>query len=57
MMNLKSIALLVPLVVAAKACFDKSTYYEIDNDIEKIASSITDKDELVHFYGGIVRLV
>lgn len=57
MTNLKSIALLVPFIIAAKACFDKSTYYEIDSDIEKIASSITDEDELVHFYGGIVRLV
>jgi hypothetical protein len=58
MMNLKSIALLlVPVVTAAKSCFDKSTYYEIDSDIEKIASGITDEDELVHFYGGIVRLV
>lgn len=54
----KLTALLLPLGAASSAssCFDKSTYYGIDRDVEKIADSITDEDELVHFYGGIVRL-
>ena len=54
----KSIALLVPFIAAtlASSCFDKSTYYGIDRDIEVAASKITDEDELVHFFGGIVRL-
>ena len=38
------------------ACIDKDTYYAIDSDIGKIASSINEIDDLVHFYGGIVRL-
>ena len=51
----KSIALLIPFLAGSNACFDKSTYYNIDHDIEKIASKITAEDDLVHFYGGIVR--
>jgi hypothetical protein len=39
-----------------QACIDKSVYYEIDSEIEKIASSINAEEQLVHFYGGIVRL-
>lgn len=38
------------------ACIDKSTYNDIDHEIEQIASSINNDEELVHFYGGIVRL-
>ena len=54
----KSISLLIPFiaVTAASSCVDKSTYYGIDRDIEIAASKITDEDELVHFFGGIVRL-
>ncbi|KAL3784493.1 hypothetical protein HJC23_013636 [Cyclotella cryptica] len=50
---LSSVALLSKI---CHACIDKATYYAIDSDIEKIASSITSQNELVHFYGGIVRL-
>ncbi|KAL7476864.1 hypothetical protein ACHAW6_002698 [Cyclotella cf. meneghiniana] len=51
--------LLSSLAVAPSSseCFDKSTYYAIDHDIEAIASGIDNEDDLVHFYGGIVRLV
>jgi hypothetical protein len=54
------IALLLSTCMAsthASGCIDKSTYYSIDNDVETIASGITDEDELIHFFGGIVRLV
>jgi hypothetical protein len=46
---------LLALVNFGQACIDKSIYYEIDNEIEKIASSINAEEQLVHFYGGIVR--
>lgn len=55
-----SIALLVlsaASAVSASQCVDKSTYYAIDKDVETIAAGITDEDELVHFFGGTVRLV
>lgn len=50
-------ALLTLLALAnfGQACIDKSIYYEIDSEIEKIASSIDAEEQLVHFYGGIVR--
>lgn len=47
---------LLNLLNAGYACIDKSTYYEIDREIEKLASSINDEEKLVHFFGGIVRL-
>lgn len=50
---LSSVALLSKV---CHACVDKATYYAIDSDIEKLASSIKSQDALVHFYGGIVRL-
>lgn len=46
---------LLALVNLGQACIDKATYYEIDHDIEDLASSINREDELVHFFGGIVR--
>ena len=51
---LSSLALTIS-TSAAQHCVDKSTYYAIDRHVERIASEITDEDELVHFFGGIVR--
>lgn len=48
---------LIALLNFGQACIDKATYYEIDHDIEILASSINREEELVHFYGGIVRQV
>lgn len=57
--------LAVSSIAASRAsCVDKDTYYGIDRAVEKIAAEIseridagtTDEDELVHFYGGIVRM-
>ena len=57
--------LVVSSIAASMAsCVDKDTYYSIDRAVEKIAAEITervdagttDEDELVHFYGGIVRM-
>lgn len=48
---------LIALLNFGQACIDKATYYEIDRDIEILASSINREEELVHFYGGIVRQV
>ena len=49
------LSLFIPLGLEA-ACIDTTTYYEIDSQIEKIASSIESVEDRVHFYGGIVRL-
>lgn len=57
---MKSIACIIysifVLIELGSACIDKSTYDDIDHEIEQIASSIDNDEELVHFYGGIVRL-
>ncbi|KAL3788224.1 hypothetical protein HJC23_004691 [Cyclotella cryptica] len=57
----KSITLIVlsslTFASSASACFDKATYYGIDKDVEAIASSLDNEDDLIHFYGGIVRMV
>jgi hypothetical protein len=50
------LSLLALLKLGRGACIDKTTYYEIDRGIEDIASSIKSEEQLVHFYGGIVRL-
>ncbi|KAL7518087.1 hypothetical protein ACHAWX_002943 [Stephanocyclus meneghinianus] len=50
-----ALSLITPSV--ASECFDKSTYDSIDNDIEVIASGIDNEDDLIHFYGGLVRMV
>ena len=41
----------------ASECFDKATYYSIEKDVEEIASSIDNEDDLIHFHGGIVHMV
>ena len=48
---------LLSLIAAASSCFDRSTYQRIDRDIQRIASRITNEDDLIHFFGGIVRMV
>jgi hypothetical protein len=50
------LVVLTSIAAVSASCVDKGTYYGIDRTIEKIAAGITDEDELVHFYGGIVRL-
>lgn len=57
MMNASTLFVLLSAVAATLAsCIDKDTYYSIDNAVEKIAAGITDEDELVHFFGGVVRM-
>jgi hypothetical protein len=50
------IVALTSIAASSASCIDKDTYYGIDRAVENIAAGITDEDELVHFYGGIVRL-
>ena len=39
-----------------KGCIDKARYYEIDADIQEIASQIDNDKDRSHFYGGLLRL-
>ena len=42
--------------VNVEKCLNRQMYYDVEDEVENIANSITDPEEKAHFFGGIVRL-